>query len=149
MVNRSLGYYLNRVYIPAIFIVVISWIPFWLDRDDSHGRVGLGVTTVLTMTTLMANSNAAMQISYLTSLDVFLGVCFAMVFASLIQYAVVGYFETKIKIIDSSEGNHNKMDRLIKKSTSAIDLHSRWIFPLVFIAFLANCWFNWFGTFTD
>ncbi|CAG2177319.1 unnamed protein product, partial [Oppiella nova] len=53
VLKRSLGFYLNQVYIPAFLIVVISWMPFWLDREDTHARVGLGVTTVLTMTTLI------------------------------------------------------------------------------------------------
>ncbi len=47
--------------------------------------MGLGVTTVLTMTTLMASTNAALpKISYVKSIDVYLGACFFMVFASLL-----------------------------------------------------------------
>jgi hypothetical protein len=43
------------------------------------------VTTVLTMTTLMASTNAALpKISYVKSIDVYLGACFFMVFASLL-----------------------------------------------------------------
>ncbi|QQP38088.1 Gamma-aminobutyric acid A receptor subunit 1, partial [Caligus rogercresseyi] len=45
----------------------------------------MGVTTVLTMTTLMASTNAALpKISYVKSIDVYLGACFFMVFASLL-----------------------------------------------------------------
>ena len=48
-------------------------------------RVSLGVTTVLTMTTLMSSTNAALpKISYVKSIDVYLGTCFVMVFASLL-----------------------------------------------------------------
>nr|AAB31232.1 GABA receptor subunit=Rdl product [Drosophila melanogaster, Peptide Partial, 52 aa] [Drosophila melanogaster] len=48
-------------------------------------RVALGVTTVLTMTTLMSSTNAALpKISYVKSIDVYLGTCFVMVFASLL-----------------------------------------------------------------
>lgn len=40
-------------------------------------RVALGVTTVLTMTTLMSSTNAQLpKISYIKSIDVFLGTCF-------------------------------------------------------------------------
>ena len=66
-------------------IVVISWVSFWLNRGATPARVGLGVTTVLTMTTLMASTNAALpKISYVKSIDVYLGFCFFMVFASLL-----------------------------------------------------------------
>lgn len=57
----------------------------------------LGVTTVLTMTTLMSSTNAAMpKISYIKSIDVFLGTCFVMVFAALLEYATVGYMGKRI-----------------------------------------------------
>ena len=80
-----MGYYLIQVYIPSSLIVIISWVSFWLNRGATPARVGLGVTTVLTMTTLMASTNAALpKISYVKSIDVYLGACFFMVFASLL-----------------------------------------------------------------
>jgi len=54
---------------------------------------------VLTMTTLMASTNAALpKISYVKSIDVYLGFCFFMVFASLIEYASVGYMAKRIQM---------------------------------------------------
>lgn len=94
---RSMGYYLIQIYIPAGLIVVISWVSFWLHRDASPARVALGVTTVLTMTTLMSSTNAALpKISYVKSIDVYLGTCFVMVFTALLEYAAVGYLGKRI-----------------------------------------------------
>lgn len=94
---RSMGYYLIQIYIPASLIVMISWVSFWLHRNATPARVALGVTTVLTMTTLMSSTNAALpKISYIKSIDVFLGTCFVMVFASLLEYASVGYIGKRI-----------------------------------------------------
>jgi len=94
---RSMGYYLIQIYIPASLIVIISWVSFWLHRNATPARVALGVTTVLTMTTLMSSTNAALpKISYIKSIDVFLGTCFVMVFASLLEYASVGYIGKRI-----------------------------------------------------
>lgn len=82
---RSMGYYLIQIYIPSGLIVIISWVSFWLNRNATPARVSLGVTTVLTMTTLMSSTNAALpKISYVKSIDVYLGTCFVMVFASLL-----------------------------------------------------------------
>ena len=82
---RSMGYYMIQIYIPSSLIVVISWVSFWLNRNASPARVSLGVTTVLTMTTLMSSTNAALpKISYVKSIDIYLGTCFIMVFASLL-----------------------------------------------------------------
>ena len=80
-----MGYYMIQIYIPSSLIVVISWVSFWLNRNASPARVSLGVTTVLTMTTLMSSTNAALpKISYVKSIDIYLGTCFIMVFASLL-----------------------------------------------------------------
>ena len=54
-------------------------------RGATPARVGLGVTTVLTMTTLISSTNSALpKISYVKSIDVYLAACFFMVFASLL-----------------------------------------------------------------
>ncbi|CAH2103956.1 unnamed protein product [Euphydryas editha] len=96
---RSMGYYLIQIYIPSGLIVIISWVSFWLNRNATPARVSLGVTTVLTMTTLMSSTNAALpKISYVKSIDVYLGTCFVMVFASLLEYATVGYMAKRIQM---------------------------------------------------
>ncbi|KAI0218532.1 Gamma-aminobutyric acid receptor subunit beta [Lamellibrachia satsuma] len=89
---RSLGYYVIQIYIPSCLIVVLSWVSFWLSRDAVPARVALGITTVLTMTTLISSTNASLpKISYLKSIDVYLVTCFFMVFASLLEYASVSF----------------------------------------------------------
>ncbi|CAG0888026.1 unnamed protein product [Cyprideis torosa] len=93
---RSMGYYLIQIYIPSGLIVVISWVSFWLNRNATPARVALGITTVLTMTTLMSSTNAALpKISYAKSIDVYLGACFVMVFASLLVWEAEGAAEPK------------------------------------------------------
>jgi len=85
-----------NIIIPSMLIVSISWVSFWLSREASPARVGLGVTTVLTMTTLITTTNNAMpKVSYIKGLDVFLNFCFVMVFASLVEYAVVAYWNKR------------------------------------------------------
>ncbi|VDN89410.1 unnamed protein product [Brugia pahangi] len=90
--KRNIGFYLIQIYFPSSLIVVISWISFWLNRDATQARVAIGVTTVLTMTTLMTSTNASLpKVSYVKSLDIFLGTCYFIVFASLLEYATIGY----------------------------------------------------------
>ncbi|CAB3402958.1 unnamed protein product [Caenorhabditis bovis] len=90
--KRNIGFYLIQIYFPSSLIVVISWVSFWLNREAVQARVTIGVTTVLTMTTLMTSTNASLpKVSYVKSLDIFLGVCFFIVFASLLEYAAIGY----------------------------------------------------------
>ncbi|KAI3413442.1 Neurotransmitter-gated ion-channel transmembrane region [Globodera pallida] len=90
IVSRNIGFYLMNIVIPSMLIVAISWVSFWLSREASPARVGLGVTTVLTMTTLITTTNNTMpKVSYIKGLDVFLNFCFIMVFAALVEYAIV------------------------------------------------------------
>ena len=81
-------------------IVIISWVSFWINRGATPARVGLGVTTVLTMTTLMTSTNAALpKVSYVKSIDVYLGACFFLVFTSLL--GKINFF---VKFINFTEG---------------------------------------------
>ena len=51
--TRRIGHYLSRVYIPAILIVSMSWLSFFIDPTSVPARVALSIMTVLTMTTLL------------------------------------------------------------------------------------------------
>lgn len=152
--ERSLGYYMYQIYVPAFLIVVISWVPFWLDQEDNHARVGLGVTTVLTMTTLTTSTNASLpKISYIKAIDIYLFMCFLMVFLSLIEYATVGFFESKSKCkLEQSEKTKDGEVEMVatgklngapefggrkrqREDSSWIDKLSRLVFPTVFILF--------------
>lgn len=44
--------YLSQVYVPCILIVILSWVSFWIHREATSDRVGLGITTVLTLSTI-------------------------------------------------------------------------------------------------
>ena len=51
------------------------------------------------MTTLINSVNAALpKISYMKSIDIYLFVCFFMVFGALIEYACVGYTDKRIQL---------------------------------------------------
>ncbi|KTF99339.1 hypothetical protein cypCar_00026068, partial [Cyprinus carpio] len=53
----------------------------------------LGVTTVLTMTTLSISArNSLPKVAYATAMDWFMAVCYAFVFSALIEFATVNYF---------------------------------------------------------
>lgn len=78
--------------------------------------MALGVTTVLTMTTLMSSTNSQLpKISYIKSIDVFLGTCFVMVFASLLEYAAVGYLGKRIAMRKTRAEQHAKIEEEKRK----------------------------------
>lgn len=94
--NRVLQFYWIQIYQPSILVVMVSWVAFWISRDSAPARVTLGITTVLTMTTLMSTTNQQMpKVSYVKAVDIYLVVCYIMVFAALLEYAAVSYSNKK------------------------------------------------------
>uniref|UniRef100_A0A8B9NF69 Gamma-aminobutyric acid type A receptor rho3 subunit (gene/pseudogene) n=1 Tax=Accipiter nisus TaxID=211598 RepID=A0A8B9NF69_9AVES len=76
-------------------MVMLSWVSFWIDRRAVPARVSLGITTVLTMSTIMTGVSASMpQVSYIKAVDVYLWISFLFVFLSVIEYAAVNYLTT-------------------------------------------------------
>lgn len=72
------------------------------------------------MTTLMSSTNSALpKISYIKSIDVYLGTCFVMVFASLLEYATVGYLGKRIAMRKSRSLQLARMAELHRQRCSA------------------------------
>jgi len=90
--QRNIGYFIFQTYLPSILIVMLSWISFWINHEATSARVALGITTVLTMTTISTGVRSSLpRISYVKAIDVYLVMCFVFVFAALLEYAAVNY----------------------------------------------------------
>ncbi|EDS34137.1 conserved hypothetical protein [Culex quinquefasciatus] len=95
--QRHTGYFLIQVYVPCILIVVLSWVSFWIHREATSDRVGLGITTVLTLSTISLDSRTDLpKVRYATALDWFLLMNFIYCIATLLEFAGVHYF-TKVR----------------------------------------------------
>ncbi|EFX89331.1 hypothetical protein DAPPUDRAFT_310319 [Daphnia pulex] len=90
--QRNIGYFIFQTYLPSILIVMLSWVSFWINHEATSARVALGITTVLTMTTISTGVRSSLpRISYVKAIDVYLVMCFVFVFAALLEYAAVNY----------------------------------------------------------
>lgn len=84
------------MYVPCILIVILSWVSFWIHREATSDRVGLCITTVLTLSTISLDSRTDLpKVRYATALDWFLLMSFFYCIATLLEFAGVHYF-TKV-----------------------------------------------------
>ncbi|XP_025163471.1 glycine receptor subunit alpha-3 isoform X1 [Harpegnathos saltator] len=94
VLKRRLGYYLFHTYVPTCLIVIMSvsktWVSFWIKPEAAPARVTLGVTSLLTLSTQHAKSQASLPpVSYLKAVDAFMSVCTVFVFMALMEYCLV------------------------------------------------------------
>ncbi|GLD69758.1 glycine receptor subunit alpha-1, partial [Lates japonicus] len=86
------------MYIPSLLIVILSSVSFWINMDAAPARVGLGITTVLTMTTQSSGSRASLpKVSYVKAIDIWMAVCLLFVFSALLEYAAVNFIARQHK----------------------------------------------------
>ncbi|XP_020830744.1 gamma-aminobutyric acid receptor subunit theta isoform X2 [Phascolarctos cinereus] len=91
-IKRNIGYFILQTYMPSVLITILSWVSFWINYDASAARVALGVTTVLTMTTINTHLRETLpKIPYVKAIDIYLMGCFVFVFLALLEYAFVNY----------------------------------------------------------
>ncbi|KAL9959474.1 hypothetical protein ACROYT_G032800 [Oculina patagonica] len=96
--QRRIGYFLIQVYFPTIFVVTLSWIVFWMEKDDIGNRMALGITTVLTIMFLLGSLSGDLpKVSYPKALDWYLLVSFSFVFLTLIECMIVYLFAKRGK----------------------------------------------------
>ncbi|KAF4090487.1 hypothetical protein AMELA_G00052810 [Ameiurus melas] len=91
--KRSILYFILETYVPSSLLVVLSWVSFWISQSSVPARICIGVTTVLTMTTLMMGARTSLPNAncFIKAIDVYLGICFSFIFGALIEYAVAHF----------------------------------------------------------
>uniref|UniRef100_S4R4E4 Gamma-aminobutyric acid receptor subunit pi n=1 Tax=Petromyzon marinus TaxID=7757 RepID=S4R4E4_PETMA len=95
--RRNILYFILETYIPSVLLVVLSWVSFWISQSSVPARICIGtnagVTTVLTMTTLMMGARTSLPNAncFIKAIDVYLGICFSFIFGALVEYAVAHF----------------------------------------------------------
>ncbi|KAL7991282.1 hypothetical protein Chor_015538 [Crotalus horridus] len=91
--KRNILYFILETYVPSSLLVILSWVSFWITLDSVPARTCIGVTTVLSMTTLMMGSRKSITNAngFIKAIDIYLGICFSFIFGALVEYAVAHY----------------------------------------------------------
>jgi hypothetical protein len=116
--KRKTGYYIGKVIIPLVLIVMMSWAVFWIDPKDAGTQVGVAVTSMLTLIAYRFATDALLpKVSYFTRLDYFILGSTILVFSGLIEVLITNALAKKDRL---------DLARLVDKL-------ARIIMPLIFI----------------
>jgi hypothetical protein len=121
--SRNVQYYILKVILPLILIVVMSWAGFWIDPVNASAQISVAVTSMLTLIAYrFAVDTQLPRLPYMTRLDALFLTSTLLVFFSLIEVMAT-------TILD----NNQQIERAKK-----LDRYCRVIFPAIFaIAFVA------------
>lgn len=117
-VSRESGFYVWKVLLPLIILVIMCFAVFWMDDEGLSSRLGVAFTGVLTVVAyqFIATGNLP-KVPYITLMDSYITFSFVIMVVTIFQSIwVSGY---------TKDG---KVEAALK-----IDRVSRYIFPLIYI----------------
>jgi Neurotransmitter-gated ion-channel ligand binding domain/Neurotransmitter-gated ion-channel transmembrane region len=115
--SRNVQYYILKVILPLVLIVIMSWAVFWTDPVNASAQLSVAVTSMLTLIAYrFAVDTQLPRLPYMTRLDVLFLISTLLVFFSLIEVVIT-------MILD----NKQQTER-----AKTIDRYCRAIFPVIF-----------------
>ena len=118
--NRLPDFYIWKVIMPLVLIVMMSWSVFWIDPAHFGPQVAMSSASMLTLIAFQITmSNMLPPLNYFTDLDRFAAASTLLVFLALVQSITTSYLV------------HN--DR--RETALRTDGACRWLFPLTFMGY--------------
>jgi gamma-aminobutyric acid receptor subunit beta len=88
-VKRRPMFFLIKIVLPLCLIVMMSWIPRWIDPQQVATNIGVSATAFLTLVAYLFATNVLLpRVSYVTRMDLFILLSMLMVFIALVQTVV-------------------------------------------------------------
>jgi hypothetical protein len=89
-ITRRHQFYVWKVFLPLLLMVVLSWTVLWIDPSELSGQTTISVTTILTMIAFSYAIAASLpKVPYLTLIDVFFLTCYSFAFLTAIEVTAV------------------------------------------------------------
>ena len=91
--TRQIGYHVVQTYIPSTVFVVLAWLSLFIPAESVPGRVGMGMTTLLTLTAMFsAVRQSVPRVSYISFLDIWMLTSMIFVFSCILEFILVTCF---------------------------------------------------------
>jgi hypothetical protein len=99
-IQRRVTYFVIKIIIPLCLIVIMSWVPRWIDPREIGASLGISGTAFLTLIAyLFAITVLLPPVAYITRMDRFILLSTLMVFMSLIHTVLNTALVKKLKKI--------------------------------------------------
>ncbi len=121
-VRRRAAFYLWKVFLPILIMVLVSWSVFWIELSQFDWQAKIAVTTMLTLVAFsFAIERNLPRIGYLTFFDGVFLTSFVFIFLVMIEITLIHVLHLR------------------KRESAAAAIHSasRWVFPLAYFASIA------------
>jgi hypothetical protein len=90
LIERRYNFYIWKVFLPLVIMVILSWTVFWLDTSELSAQATISVTTILTVIAFAFAIQANLpKVSYLTFIDVFFLIAYLFVFLTALEIVAV------------------------------------------------------------
>lgn len=120
-VSRLTGYYVYKITLPLILLIIASWSVFWMSRDALADRLGVSLTGTLSVVAYQfLISDSFPRISIITFMDSIILTSFTFMILTIFENVAVS------AMIEQDE-----------QKAEQIDLTCRWLFPLSYALCLA------------
>jgi hypothetical protein len=117
--KRIYNHYVIKFIIPLVLIVMMSWIVFWIDPEESGSQLSVAVTAALTLIAYhIALAGKLPDIPYLTRMDMFLFGSTLLVFSAMLEV-----------VLTSRMARSGHLD-----GARRLDRWCRALFPLLYLA---------------
>jgi hypothetical protein len=89
-VVRRYQFYVWKVFLPLLLMVMLSWTVFWMETFDLQNQIQVAVITLLTVIAFaLAISSNLPKVPYLTFCDAFFLTCYVFVFIAILELMTV------------------------------------------------------------
>jgi hypothetical protein len=118
VVERRYGFYLWKVFLPLLLMVIMSWSVFWFDPPEVSSQVTIAVTTILTIIAFALTISLTLpRVPYLTFADAFFLTCYIFAFVTMLEVTTV----------------HIAYRHERRKLAATIRHTARWLVPTAFV----------------
>ncbi|CAH1248494.1 GLRA3 [Branchiostoma lanceolatum] len=146
--SRRLQSHVLQTFLPTASVVCTSWLGTWLHPREVNGRVGLGISTLLSLIINSSNGRNP-QTNLVRAYDVWMIGCLGMVMLTLLETVLVNYILSGGKLALWSNmvepasrqstawaGEEEDKQHSAERKANRVDFFARIGFPVGFVAFL-------------